>query len=302
MDDATDRARLLAQPDGRAQRAKAQRRTTKKSTTNNTSDGDINTTQSAWSPSSPLSRSAQRSRSTSFRADPTTQRDQHPFIRNPHGITRSNSFARASAPPSKSEDHPMQQRSTAKARDSTAKSRTQSPTLAATEAARSRLKRKLLTRAQRREPLAHTSFEPHSENQSGEEFLGSPLVKSHHAHLAQAHQHHKSNKEPIYCGNNAKSPELQHKRLGRPSECIQKGFGAALHQHVADVPAFLHKFEGEYEKLIEPKLWYKNSEPPPGWQRATLPMAFQKGWGAGTAALARKLRKQTSNAHLDKER
>ena len=297
MDDAKKWARLVAQPDAKAQRVKAPRRTTKKNTTNNTSDGE-----SAWSPSSPLSRSAQRSRSTSFRADPTTQHDQHPFIRNPHGIARSNSSARAPAPPSTSEDHPMQQRSTAKARDSTAKSRTQSPTLAATEAARSRLKRKLLTRAQRREPLAHTSFEPHSENQSREEFLGSPLVKSHYAHLAQAHQHHKSNKEPIYCGNNAKSPELQHKRLGRPSECIQKGFGAALHQHVADVPAFLHKFEGEYEKLIEPKLWYKNSEPPPGWQRATLPMAFQKGWGAGTAALARKLKKQTSNAHLDKER
>ena len=296
MDDATDWARLLAQPDGRAQRAKAQRRTTKKSTTNNTSDGDINTTQSAWSPSSPLSRSAQRSRSTSFRADPTTQRDQHPFIRNPHGIARSNSSARAPAPPSTSEDHPMQQRSSAKAtvtanataRNSTAKRRTQSPTMAATEAARSRLKRKLLTRAQRREPLAHTSFEPHSEKQSEEEFLGSPL--------AQAHQQHKSNKERIYCGNNAKSPELQHKRLGRPSECIQKGFGAALHQHVADVPAFLQKFEGEYEKLIEPKLWYKNSEPPPGWQRATLPMCFQKGWGAGTAALARKLRKKMSGA------
>ena len=49
---------------------------------------------------------------------------------------------------------------------------------------------------------------------------------------------------------------------------------------------------GAYEKLIDPKLWYKNDEPPPGMQRATLPMCFQRGFGAGTAALARKLKKK----------
>ena len=49
---------------------------------------------------------------------------------------------------------------------------------------------------------------------------------------------------------------------------------------------------GPYEKLIDPQLWFKNSEPPHGMQRATLPMCFQKGWGAGTAALARKLREK----------
>eukprot|EP00959_Pyramimonas_sp_CCMP1952_P102269 2139458-Pyramimonas_sp.AAC.1 len=45
---------------------------------------------------------------------------------------------------------------------------------------------------------------------------------------------------------------------------------------------------GPYEKLIDPQLWFKNTAPPPGVQRATLPMCFQKGCGAGTAALARK--------------
>ena len=100
-------------------------------------------------------------------------------------------------------------------------------------------------------------------------------------------------KQKLYCGNNAKARELLDgsERLGKPSECIQKGFGAALHQPVHDVAAFLRKFDQPYEKLIEPQLWYKNAEPPPGIQRATLPMAFQRGWGAGTAALARKLRK-----------
>ena len=74
---------------------------------------------------------------------------------------------------------------------------------------------------------------------------------------------------------------------------MQKGFGAALHQHVPDVQAFIRKFDAPYEKLIElQKVWFKNSDPPLGWQRATLPMCFQKGYGAGTAALARKLKQQ----------
>ena len=60
---------------------------------------------------------------------------------------------------------------------------------------------------------------------------------------------------------------------------------------------FLRKFDGPYQKLIEPQLWYRNSEPPPGWQRATLPMCFQKGWGAGTAALARKLKERAGKTH-----
>ena len=81
-------------------------------------------------------------------------------------------------------------------------------------------------------------------------------------------------------------------RVGRPSECIQRGFGAALHQRVEDVEAFVRMHSGAYEKLIDPKLWYKNSEPPDGMQRATLPMCFQKGFGAGTAALARKLQQR----------
>ena len=81
-------------------------------------------------------------------------------------------------------------------------------------------------------------------------------------------------------------------RVGRPSECIQRGFGAALHQPVVDVEAVVGTHGGPHEKLIDPQLWSKNKAPPPGVQRATLPMCFQKGWGAGTAALARKLREK----------
>jgi len=76
---------------------------------------------------------------------------------------------------------------------------------------------------------------------------------------------------------------------------VQKGFGSALYQEVKDVEAFIRKFDAPYEKLIElQKVWFKNSQPPFGWQRATLPMCFQKGFGAGTAALARKLKKEMS--------
>ena len=81
-------------------------------------------------------------------------------------------------------------------------------------------------------------------------------------------------------------------RVGRPSECIQRGFGDALHQPVEDVEAFVRTHGGPYEKLIDPQLWFKNKAPPPCVQRATLPMCFQKGWGAGTTAPARKLREK----------
>ena len=263
-----------------------------------------NTQQRSWSPSSPHSQPT-RSRL------PTTV-NEHSAPRNPGEIARTDSPASVPAsvpaPPAKQQHHLGTSAAATVAaninsKKSTTQRRTQSPPIAASEAARTRLQQKLATNAQRHEPRAPTSIEAHSKEQSEAASSAVPIfAKSRSTHLSQVHRQQKSKKEPIYCGNNAKSPELQHKRLGRPSECIQKGFGAALHQQVADVGAFLHKFEGEYQKLIEPKLWYKNSEPPPGWQRATLPMAFQKGWGAGTAALARKLRKQTSNAHLDKER
>ena len=101
-------------------------------------------------------------------------------------------------------------------------------------------------------------------------------------------------KHRVYCGNNRKASVLLDgsERVGRPSECIQRGFGAALHQPVEDVQAFVRTHGGPYEKLIDPQLWFKNKAPPPGAQRAIIPMCFQKGWGAGTAALARKLREK----------
>ena len=295
MDDTTDWARLLTHARNGMQgvTSPSPRRVPHGATAIN------NTQRRSWSPSSPHSKFT--------RSRLPTPVNEHSAPRNPGEIARANSLASAPAPQtSKIKDDAKQQhqqRTSAaataaanmNAQRSTTHRRTLSPSLAASDAGRTRLQQKLSTNAQRHEPRAHTSIQAHSEEKSEAASSAVPIfAKSRSTHLSQAHQQQKSKKEPIYCGNNAKSPELQHKRLGRPSECIQKGFGAALHQQVADVGAFLHKFEGEYQKLIEPKLWYKNSEPPPGLQRATLPMCFQKGWGAGTAALARKLRKKMS--------
>lgn len=108
--------------------------------------------------------------------------------------------------------------------------------------------------------------------------------------------HHSHNeKVRILCVNNKHDPRLRDERrykLGTSAQCISKGFGAALHQHIDDEREFVKRFDAPYEKIIDLDsiLWYKNSDPPAGRHRATLPMAFQKGWGAGSAALAKKIK------------
>ena len=53
------------------------------------------------------------------------------------------------------------------------------------------------------------------------------------------------------------------------------------------------------KKIVEQKLWFKDStdEMPPDYQVATLPQAFQKGFGAGQAKLAKQLQARKPNAH-----
>ena len=108
-------------------------------------------------------------------------------------------------------------------------------------------------------------------------------------------------KQKVPCIYNKNYPRLRQSgfRLGTPAECVSKGFGSALHQKLAPekTAAFIEQFSTPYEKIInfDEVLWYKNGPPPPGKYRATLPMCFQKGFGAGSAALARKL-KERENA------
>ena len=103
-------------------------------------------------------------------------------------------------------------------------------------------------------------------------------------------------KTQILCVNNKHDPRLRDSRytLGTSGQCISKGFGSAMHQRVEDRRDFIRKFDAPYEKIInlDSILWYKNSDPPAGRHRATLPMCFQKGFGAGSAALAKKLKAQ----------
>jgi hypothetical protein len=166
---------------------------------------------------------------------------------------------------------------------------------AARERARYDLQQKQQKQASRREPRARTASATKASTSSARRGSSQKAV----AQQPKQPSPQRKAKEPISCTNNAKSPELLQnggvKRLGSPSQCVQKGFGAALYQEVKDVHAFIRKFDAPYEKLIElQKVWFKKAEPPPGWQRATLPMCFQKGFGAGTAALARKLKKEMS--------
>ena len=61
-------------------------------------------------------------------------------------------------------------------------------------------------------------------------------------------------KRKVYCGNYRMAKVLLDgsERVGRPSERIQRGFGAALHQRVEDAEAFVRMHSGAYEKLIDP--------------------------------------------------
>ena len=114
----------------------------------------------------------------------------------------------------------------------------------------------------------------------------------HHAKHEVRHDASPTEKARTLCVNNKHDPRLRDRRykLGTSAQCISKGFGSALYQHVEDRREFIKKFDAPYEKIInlDSILWYKNSEPPAGRHRATLPMCFQKGFGAGSAALAKK--------------
>ena len=73
---------------------------------------------------------------------------------------------------------------------------------------------------------------------------------------------------------------------------MRAGFGAALYQHVPDEEEFIRKFSAKYAPLMEQKLFYKDGPVPEGYQPATLSQCRLRGWGAGSAELARRMRKK----------
>ena len=92
-----------------------------------------------------------------------------------------------------------------------------------------------------------------------------------------------SKKSPVVCTNNKFDRRLQEnggeQRLGSRSECFRKGFG------------FIRTHTVPYEKIVTQRLWYHDSieNMPSDYQLCTLPQAFQRGFGAGQARLARQL-------------
>ena len=82
--------------------------------------------------------------------------------------------------------------------------------------------------------------------------------------------------------------------LGTRSQCLKKGFGAGLYSKPENLNEFLHKHSVPYEKIIQQKLWFKDKtdDMPSDYQIATLPQAFQRGFGAGQNKLAKRLLKE----------
>ena len=110
-------------------------------------------------------------------------------------------------------------------------------------------------------------------------------------------------KARVYCGQNRLDPSLRVNggtlEVGTRSRCFRSGFGAALHQDVVNAAEFIREFTAPYEPLVSQKLWYKDKPPPEGYQPATLSQARQRGFGAGSAALARKLQKERHGGSTD---
>lgn len=113
----------------------------------------------------------------------------------------------------------------------------------------------------------------------------------------------KIRKSKVYCGQNRLDPSLRVNggtlEVGSRSRCFRSGFGAALHQRIDDEEAFIRKFTAPYAPLVAQKLWYKDSPPPQDhYQPATLSQARQRGFGAGSAELARKLLKKRHSGNV----
>ena len=105
----------------------------------------------------------------------------------------------------------------------------------------------------------------------------------------------------IYCGNNALSPELRRnggtREFGSHSQCTAKGYARGFNQPVPDMLAFLRHWSGKYEPHVVQRLYYGDGpDIPPGYQRATLSQAAQRGYAIGALARARKEKKAHGSA------
>ena len=169
------------------------------------------------------------------------------------------------------------------------------------EMARSELQSKLDSLARARSGALSTSATKAdaSKRRRPREPQASPAPADDHPKGGARHATHpprQPRKGKVYCGQNKLDPSLRVNggtlEVGTRSRCFRSGFGAALHQHIGDEAAFIRKFTAPYAPLVAQKLWYKDSPPPQDHQPATLSQARQRGFGAGSASLARKLQQK----------
>ena len=102
----------------------------------------------------------------------------------------------------------------------------------------------------------------------------------------------------VWCGNNKRDKKLRinggHLEIGSPHACFTRGVGGGLYQDIppGEEEAFVEKWTMPYEKLVAQPIWYKNTEPPHGMIKCTLPQALARGWAVGSKKRAEAILKQ----------
>ena len=106
----------------------------------------------------------------------------------------------------------------------------------------------------------------------------------------------------LWCGNNKLDRKLRINggdlEIGSPHACFTRGIGGAIHQDFPpdEEEAFLEKWTQPYDKLVTQPIWYKNSEPPHGMIKCTLPQALARGWAVGCKKRAQMILDQRGHA------
>ena len=161
----------------------------------------------------------------------------------------------------------------------------------AVEKARQALQQKLARRAGRLEPAARVGHAAEATTTSRRD-----------SQSAKHGDSPKPRRAKVWCGQNKWDPRMRANggdlEPGTRAACMRQGFGAALYQHVENEEESIRKFAVKHEPYVSQKLCYKNSPVPyhEGYQPATLSQCRLRGWGAGSAELARRLRGKRHSA------
>ena len=95
----------------------------------------------------------------------------------------------------------------------------------------------------------------------------------------------------IYCGNNLRDLGLKanggDREIGNHKDCFRKGYALGINQEIKDMNLFLRKWGTAYKPYIIQHLSYNAEKIPPGYQRATLAQALQRGFAIGSLARAK---------------